>query len=262
MKSPGATANFSRRIELERQPRKEFEGSYHFTQNGALLLSGFQPSITPSGLAGEALQAEILAQASPSDASGDTPTAGLVLSDRDGCYHGVVNGVVTPMSEQVVLLEKLGEGATGVVYRAFDLFNLRLVAVKVIPVRDYNKRRQVVQELSSLHDSLITRRRRASAHAPPPSFSSNGSTYNRYEMAPHRFRCYSWPTISSEAHTAPLDPLDGSEYLLELINVYPTSSSSTLSLVVEYMDGGSLQVRLLFLAGLGSKVAWHVTYSA
>lgn len=262
MKSPGATANLSRRIELEVQPRKGFEGSYHFTQNGALLLSGFQPPITPSGLAGEALQAEILAQASPSNVSGNAPITALVLSDRDGCYHGVVNGVVTPMSEQVVLLEKLGEGATGVVYRAFDLFDLRLVAVKVIPVRDYNKRRQVVQELSSLHDSLIIRRRRASAHAPLPSSSSNGSTDNRYEMTPHRFRCYSWPAVSSEAYTAPLEPLDGSEYLLELINVYTTSSSSTLSLVVEYMDGGSLQVHLVRLASLGSRVAWHVKSSA
>lgn len=226
------------------QPRKEFEASYHFTRNGALLLSGFQSPIKPSGLAGEALQGEILAQASPSDVSGDEPRATLVLSDRDGCYHGVVDGVVTPMNEQVVLLEKLGEGATGVVYRAFDLFDLRLVAVKVIPIREDNKRRQVVQELSSLYDSLITRRRRASANALLPSSSSKGSTDNRYEMAHHRFRCYSWPAVSSEAHAAPPDPVDGSEYLLELINVYPTSSSSTLSLVVEYMDGGSLQVRL------------------
>ena len=45
-------------------------------------------------------------------------------------------------------------GASGVVYKAFDLAELRFVAVKVMPVNDKTKRRQMVHELCALYESL------------------------------------------------------------------------------------------------------------
>lgn len=162
---------------------------------------------------------------------------------------GILGGVVTPMQERVVILSKLGEGATGVVYRAFDLFDLRLVAVKVIPVNDQNKRRQLVQELLSLYDGSKARRRRASAAAlssAPDHYPAEKQLSPRSATLHTRYR--SWPVADdadneTTTNSASLDPsAAGSENILELIDVFYTKSTSTLSLVVEYMDGGSLQV--------------------
>jgi len=58
------------------------------------------------------------------------------------------------MRDRVVRLEKLGQGATGSVYKALDLQTLQLVALKVIPIFDRAKRRQMVHELIALYKSL------------------------------------------------------------------------------------------------------------
>lgn len=143
----------------------------------------------------------------------------------------------TPMTDRVVLLGRVGEGETGVVYRAFDLLDLGLVAVKVIPVNNQKKRRQLVHEVSSLYDRLGMRgqrRRRATAC----ELSETGVEASR--EAPHG----SWPADEASKTASLLtDPQAGSEHILELMDVFATTSNSTVSLVVEYMDGGSLQVQ-------------------
>ncbi|CAM9437057.1 unnamed protein product, partial [Laminaria digitata] len=128
------------------------------------------------------------------------------------------------MNERVVLLRRVGEGATGVVYRAFDLLDLRLVAVKVIPVNNQQKRRQLVHEISSLYDRLRTQRRRECCR-------KNAESRSPLPRSPP----------AATATSSPTNLQDGSEHILELIDVFVTKSNSTLSLVVEYMDGGSLQ---------------------
>lgn len=172
-----------------------------------------------------------------SDDGGLSPTSpkyvdGLPVMIGGSTAAAIGEVVRTPMIERMVLLGRLGEGETGVVYRAFDLFDLGLVAVKVIPVNDQKKRRQLVHEVSSLYDRLGMRgQRRRRATAVKLSKEDLGAS--------REARHGSWPMEAARRN----GPHAGSEHILELIDVFVTKSNSTVSLVVEYMDGGSLQVQ-------------------
>lgn len=48
-----------------------------------------------------------------------------------------------------------GRGASGCVYKAVHMPTLRLVAVKVIPVFEQDKRRQMIKELRALYSNLV-----------------------------------------------------------------------------------------------------------
>lgn len=212
------------------QSPSDQEGSYCFTNSGAIVLSGFDAPIPQSGLASAAAAAE---QQEVRDLVAMLNGSSTIDGTSGGSYCR--GGVVTPMQDRIVLLGKIGEGATSVVYRAFDLLELRLVAVKVIPVHDSCKRRQLVRELSSLYDGLKARRRRTKSISTPADSSRAipGSCATRH--------C-SWP-VETVTRTMPPDVLMGLDNLLDFIDVFVSKEASTLSLVVEYMDGGSLQVR-------------------
>lgn len=233
------------RTKIELDTTLRHEPSYYFTANGTIWLSGFQSPIPQSGLAAATLQTEKIVKTSVVSSI----ERGRLSSNekRSVGSSSIVGGVVTPMEERILLLNRLGEGATGVVYRAFDLFDLRLVAVKIIPISDQNKRNQLVHELSSLYDGLNARRRRASeiALSSPPFRRTCLSP-----TSPRGLRHFSWPCEELGKDTRSLDQLAGSEYILEPIDVFVTKSMSTLSLVVEYMDGGSLQVLELCTEGI------------
>ncbi len=236
-------------------------GSYCYTPKGEIWLSGFQSPIPQSGLMAAATwQEEGIIE--PSRASSATAVGGdgggkrgdpsPPGSEEEGGGRVATAGgsspaitaegattsaaafgevVTTPMIDRVVLLGRVGEGETGVVYRAFDLLDLGLVAVKVIPVNDKKKRRQLVHEVSSLYDRLGMRGRRRRRRR-----ATIACELGETDMAVSReARQGSWGTSE--------DPQAGSEHILELIDVFVTKSNSTVSLVVEYMDGGSLQVR-------------------
>lgn len=253
--SPSISPRLSKTLVLNTTLGKA--ASYRYTPKGEIWLSGLQSPIPQSGLMAATCQAEsvemssVLPSAKTTGASGGGDSLGGDLSSavskdvggpavmKGGSTATAIGGVVrTPMIERVVLLGRVGEGETGVVYRAFDLFDLSLVAVKVIPVNDQKKRRQLVHEVSSLYDRLGMRgqrRRRATAYE-----------FNETDLATLReARHGSWPM--EEARESPSlladDPHAGSEHILELIDVFVTKSNSTVSLVVEYIDGGSLQVQ-------------------
>lgn len=237
--------------------------SYRYTPKGEIWLSGFRSPIPQSGLMAAAWQAEkaqgsgIISSAAAATSSDgrDVNLSAAVLDDAGGRTATVggsavaaaaevaIGGMVlTPMIERVVLLGRVGEGETGVVYRAFDLLDLGLVAVKMIPVNDQKKRRQLVHEVSSLYDRLGMRgqrRRRATEYGFREADFSSAVATTRV-AARHR----SWPTKEgSETASRLTVPPPGSEHILELMDVFVTTSNSTVSLVVEYMDGGSLQVQ-------------------
>ncbi len=68
---------------------------------------------------------------------------------------------------------RMGQGAAGSVYKAFDLQALELVALKEIPIFDRDKRRQMVLELNSLYRNLTAARGRAKAAAGAEAGSGN-----------------------------------------------------------------------------------------
>lgn len=236
--------------ELTLHTKLERVASYRFTPNGAILLSGFQSPIPQSGLMAAVARIDNLAQTpSSSPKDGDLLCTTLTYADGSVGSSNVVGRVLTPMKDRVVLLTRVGEGATGMVYRAFDLFDLRLVAVKVIPVNDQNKRRQLVHEISSLYERLATRHRRTTSDQPHPRSARDETTRNPLRSrrppagkASYTKRYHSWTLDNAGTKALPPNAQDGSEHILGLIDVFVTKSTSTLSLVSEYMDGGSLQV--------------------
>ena len=96
-----------------------------FTQSGAIKVDGVEHAIRDTG-----------------------------LSINQMGVGGEKTRTLVPMRDRVVRLEKLGQGATGSVYKALDLQTLQLVALKVIPIFDRAKRRQMVHELIALYKSL------------------------------------------------------------------------------------------------------------
>ena len=58
------------------------------------------------------------------------------------------------MKDRLVVLSKLGQGASSIVYKAFDITRMKLVALKTVPIYDKEKRRQMARELNTLYNIL------------------------------------------------------------------------------------------------------------
>jgi serine/threonine protein kinase len=69
------------------------------------------------------------------------------------------------MKERLVVLSKLGQGASSVVYKALDLQDMRLVALKMIHVHDKDKRSQLVKEVCALFSLIKKENSRKSVHS-------------------------------------------------------------------------------------------------
>jgi len=166
--------------------------SFYFTQSGAINLDGIDEKIRESGIhAATGLLANNVSTVQ------DAFIIDRGLHGARGAHHN------NPLTDRMVLLEKVGEGASSRVHKAFDLHDLRFVAMKSIPVLDQARRRQIVHELGALYQGLRQR---------------------------------------SDANCSLC--LEGNNNILSLYNAFSHVQSATISLVVEYMDGGSLQSHL------------------
>ncbi|KAL7686154.1 putative protein kinase [Plasmopara halstedii] len=105
--------------------------------------------------------------------------------------------------KHLVKLGILGRGASGVVHKALHVPSLMLVAVKVIPVFEYDKRHQLTAELTALYNNLAT-------------------------------------LPGAEAVETPRQSVACPE-LVCLYDAFMNPNEGNVSIVVEYMDGGSLQ---------------------
>lgn len=110
-----------------------------------------------------------------------------------------------PMRERLTILCKLGSGASSAVYKAVDLTDMRLVALKTIQVREVGKRLQMIREFSALFQLLREHSRRESSHMPQ-------ATAARPE-----------------------------KYIVSFYDAFHNQEDGVVCLMIEYMDGGSLQ---------------------
>lgn len=109
-----------------------------------------------------------------------------------------------PMRERLIVLCRLGQGASSAVYKALDLTDMRLVALKMIHVTERDKRDQMVRELKALFQLLRENSRRSSIHLP--------KKFRRPE-----------------------------KYIVDFYDAFSNLEDGIVSLMIEYMDGGSLQ---------------------
>ncbi|GBG27065.1 Protein kinase, putative [Hondaea fermentalgiana] len=108
-------------------------------------------------------------------------------------------------SKSLEFLNRVGKGASGVVFKALHRETMHLVAVKSVPVFDVTKRAQTVAEIEALYRDH---------HVPLASLRGT-------KVFPRK--C---------------------PYIVGMHNAYVDRSESTINLVLEWMGGGSLEDRL------------------
>ncbi|KAG7395897.1 Mitogen-activated protein kinase kinase 5 [Phytophthora boehmeriae] len=163
-------------LDLQSGDTDRLEKSYDLSASGTFDAVGFQ--IKQTGLT-----------RSP-DRDIDSPQSDTRLQPSNTRKHLVKLGV-------------LGRGASGVVHKALHVPSLMLVAVKVIPVFEHEKRHQLIAELKALYNNLSTL-----------ADSDHGETARQSVACPE---------------------------LVCLYDAFMNPNEGNVSIVVEYMDGGSLQ---------------------
>jgi mitogen-activated protein kinase kinase len=130
-------------------------------------------------------------------------------------------------------VKRLGKGAGGTVYLSLYLPIFKLVAVKEVLVFRDEERRMVKHELHALHENLAPLNildDTASNH----SNSSNGSGNNKGTANAGLWN-------SMKHHFSSIGKPQNCPYLVSFYGAYLTPSKSTISIVMEFMDMGSLQ---------------------
>jgi len=148
-----------------------------------------------------------------------------------------------PMKDRLVVLSKLGQGASSIVYKAFDITRMKLVALKTVPIYDRDKRRQMARELNTLYNILqekkeVLKKNASAANSPAHSSSLKEGGVDLL-LSPAR----------SDGKVANFESLQENDNDLQevpqshIVEFYDAFSDleDAVALVVEYMDGGSLQ---------------------
>jgi serine/threonine protein kinase len=118
----------------------------------------------------------------------------------------------------VTRIETLGQGSSAVVYKSVMLNCLTVCAEKVVEVSDPSKRAQLRRELESLKQSQ--------GFCPSPtSHSYNNTNTNN----------------SNNNNSNNNNNNQGSRFIVRLLEVLSNPFDGTLSVCLEYLDGGTLQ---------------------
>jgi serine/threonine protein kinase len=147
------------------------------------------------------------------------------------------------MKERLVMLCKLGQGASSIVFKALDLTELRLVAIKMVPVYERDKRRQMVRELSALFQVL---RKKQIINDYNESCMYISLLFdlknNKYNSKSSKLLSNNDSIIQSrDQKTFKICP---QEYIVDFYDAFSNIEEGGVALMMEYMDGGSLQVFL------------------
>jgi len=148
----------------------------------------------------------------------NSPTTGgvrkMMNSGARERIHNVHN-VSASAAADMVPLAVLGRGASGIVRKALHVPTLTLVALKEISVFDEEKRRQMVRELKTLYSNLT------------PLSGSNGNSGAAHHHGGER------NVGAGDARAC--------THIVSMYDAFMDKKEQTVTLVVEYMDGGSLQ---------------------
>ena len=104
------------------QSTLQYRESFRLTESGSILLRGFSKLIKADGFG-------------PKEAK-----SRLSMEDR------------------LIMMYELGKGSCGVVFKAFDIIDNNVVAVKIISLQEKVKRSQLVQELNALQKNSLSER--------------------------------------------------------------------------------------------------------
>eukprot|EP01038_Epipyxis_sp_PR26KG_P009795 gene9795-13177_t len=119
-------------------PPIQQQQTQHYTHSGTLYVDGFNGGIGANG---------------------------IIRPNTDSGIGSRYNNKLS-MKERLIVICKLGQGASSVVYKALDLTDMKLVALKMITVHDKDKRNQMVRELGALFQLIRENSRRESGHLP------------------------------------------------------------------------------------------------
>jgi hypothetical protein len=133
-------------------------------------------------------------------------------------------------------INTLGSGASGVVTEAIHLPSLTIVALKMLPVYNQEKRQHVSRELGVLYKNLAELR------------LVDDSLYD-----------YSERKEDAPSQTGGLGGVS-SPHILSLYNAFVDPKSGMINLVIEYMDGGSLEDLVQQGGCRDEKVLADITY--
>ena len=176
--------------------------------------------------------------------------------------RGIINkdaeSAKLPMRERLVMLCKLGQGCSSIVFKALDLTEMRLVALKMVPMYERDKRRQMVRELSALFQVLRKKQTAAQYNESCMHVSllfelkKTNNQNNKLSVKKSRKKGSSGKSVSSQngsvksTTSVELDPetfkIFPEEYIVDFFDAFSNVEEGGVGLMMEYMDGGSLQV--------------------
>lgn len=172
-----------------------------------------------------------------------TPKNGTVMFvDQKG--HSV-SGIGTKfMAEDFIELAALGTGSSGCVMEALHLPTMSLVALKMLPVYNKEKRMAVARELQILYRNLAEMNLVSDAYR-SDMLNQRSKDENRAKDALEGGDDEDENELHEEKGGEEEDMTMGRpkrcENLLSFLGAYTDSKSGMINLVIEYMDGGSLE---------------------
>ena len=134
-----------------------------------------------------------------------------------------MEGNAIPLQDRLVFLCRLGSGASGIVYKALDLRDMRIVALEDDPHVREGKRRQMVRELSALFQLLHQKK---------------ADKQNKEAVEAEAVITGRSPLAAEEGSAPTVEPR---AFIVDFYDAFVKYDDGGVALMMEYMDGGSLQ---------------------